>query len=766
MARLNKILAATTAIIALGATGAHANTISGSTVITTTQYTSESHVDGTATQLGGAGINVSGSAVISVTDHAAIEISGTVATQVSNTVNISSSATVSSGQVSGTIAIMPDSEGAVTINNSGTIINLGTNGYAISGTGAVAGEHITIRNDGTISGSIATGAGDDVFTNSGSINGNIDLGAGANSLSLTGGVISGTVTTAGGADVFTITGGRVVGAINLGGGTDTVNVSGTGFTTSGTISGVETVNVSSTLNIQGNGFSTDLTTMRVASGAAVNVSTNTLFADNASTLLNVSGTLNVAAGKSVSASTVSFANGGVFGVHISDSTSYGYIERDGAGSFTGGSLTVHLGNSYINSGTQFRIVSATGGSAVTATPSLTTSTQGLYTFYVSTTNANNGVSLTIYRAATSSAATNGTNAAIGAVLDNVSSSTNATLSGIHTLLNAQTTTGGVNTVLEKLNPAVDTGAAMAAVDVATQTGGQISTRLASLRGNSVNTGDGMFSNHFWMQGFGNITEQDDKDGRKGYDANTYGASFGLDTDTLIDGATTGAAFSYGKSNVESNNANGAQTDVDNYLVTLYGSRVFDHGVFINALGSVGFGQYETDRNTGLGKAYGDFDGMQYSAKLETGKDFVQDWWTVTPAISAQYTYVDMDSYRETGPGATLNVDSQSFNALDLGAGAQVAYNMPLESGGTLSPRVRAKVIYRAGDDSVETNSRFTAGGAAFNTQGVEADRTSLNLGAGILLTTVGGVDLSADYDADIRDSLTGHTGQLKARWAF
>lgn len=757
MARINNLLVATTAMVAI-ATAASATTISSNQ--TATQYTS--------TSVGG--LNISGATTISTSNNtAAIEISGTTATAVSNTVNISSSATLRSSQVSGTIAIMPGSDGAVTINNSGTIINTATNGYAISTSSAVGG-NITIRNTGTISGSITTSgsaATADTIFNSGTITGNISTGTGVDNVSHTGSTarINGNIELGDGNDHIDIISGAIVsGTITGGLGTDSLRYLNGTYTTLGAISGIESIRVSNSTVTLNHGTSGQVADFTVDRGATVNSNVDQEL--TAAGVLNVSGTFNIAAGKKVSASTVSFANGGVMGVYIDNSSTYGSIVRDGAGTFTGGSLTVHLGNAYIASGTQFRIVSATGGSAVTATPSLTTTTSGLYTFYVSTTGAGNGVSLTVYRNATSTAAQNSTNAGIAGVLDGVSTSTNATFSAIQGQINAQGSIAGVNTVLDKLNPAVDTGAALASVDVATQTGGQISTRLASLRGNSVNTGDGMFSNHFWMQGFGNITEQDDKDGRKGYDANTYGASFGLDTDTLLDGVTTGAAFSYGKSNVQSNNANGAETDVDNYLVTLYGSRVFDQGVFVNALGSVGFGQYDTSRNTGVGNAYGDFDGMQYSAKLETGKDFVQDWWTVTPAISAQYTYVDMDSYRETGPGATLNVDSQSFNALDLGAGAQVAYNVPLESGGTLSPRVRAKVIYRAGDDSVETNSRFTAGGAAFKTQGIEADRTSLNLGAGILLTTVGGVDLSADYDADIRDSLTGHTGQLKARWAF
>lgn len=797
MARLNNLLVATTAMVALAASVASADTIEANG--TTTLYTSNSV----------GGLNISGTSVVSVTGAAAVEISGTVATQVSNTLNISSSATLRSDQVSGTVAIMPDSGGAVTINNSGTIVNTATNGYAISGTSSLGA--ITIRNTGTISGSIDTSSSADVLHNAGTINGNVHLRNGNNQLTQTAGSINGNINMGTGADNILVSGGLINGNINTGDGTDYISVTGAGtringninlgdgddsldiingavisattidggagndtlrylngtYTTFGAINNVENIRVSnSTVNLN-HGTGGHVANLTVDRGATLNVGNNTGHELTSNGTLNVAGTLNIRAGSHISASTVSFANGGVLGIHIDSSSSYGRIERVGTGSFTGGSLTIHLGNNYINNGTQFAIVSATGGTGVTATPSLTTTTHGLYTYSISTTGANEGISLTINRAATASAALNNTNAAIGNVLDNVSSSTNVKLAAIQGLINAQTTTAGVNRVLEKLNPAVDTGAAMAAVDVATQTGGQVSTRLAGLRqGNSMNTGDGMFSNHFWMQGFGNVTEQDDKDGRRGYDANTYGASFGLDTDTLLSGATTGLAFSYGKTNVQSNNTNGAETDVDNYLITLYGSRVYDQGFFINALGSVGFGSYETSRNSGIGNVSGDFDGMQYSAKVEAGRDINADWWTITPAVSAQYTYVDMDSYTETGPGAALRVDSDSFNAIDFGAGVQAAYNIPLESGGTFGPRMRAKVIYRTGDDSMETNSRFVAGGAAFKTQGVKADRTSLNLGAGVLLSTVGGVDLSMDYDADIRNSLTGHTGQLKARWAF
>ena len=85
--------------------------------------------------------------------------------------------------------------------------------------------------------------------------------------------------------------------------------------------------------------------------------------------------------------------------------------------------------------------------------------------------------------------------------------------------------------------------------------------------------------------------------------------------------------------------------------------------------------------------------------------------------------------------------------------------MPVE-GGTLRPVAHAKYIVRAGYSTMETTSRFVAGGGSFDTQGIQADRSSLDLGPGLTFASVHGVDLSLDYDADIRSSLIGHAARM------
>jgi outer membrane autotransporter protein len=328
----------------------------------------------------------------------------------------------------------------------------------------------------------------------------------------------------------------------------------------------------------------------------------------------------------------------------------------------------------------------------------------------------------------------------------------------------------VNNVIESLTPSLDTGAAMASIDFGGAVNTNASTRLAALRGSALSgvaTGDASLQNRFWVKGFGNVTEQDDNKGNRGYDASTAGASFGIDSDAVVDGYTTGVGFSYGNTKVDSNASSNAETDVDSYMASLYGSKVFGDGMFVNGMVNLGYNKYDFERQAlgFAGKTKGDTDGLQGGAKVELGRDYAMGSTLFTPVAGLQYTYLKMDEYTEKGPTAQ-KVDPDALSTVDASLGLQVSHDFALENGATLRPAVRAKYVYRMGDDSLEANSQFVAGGGAFTTQGVEADRSSINLGTGVTLLSAGGLDMGIDYDADIRSNLTGHTGQVKVRWVF
>ncbi len=788
------------------------------------------------------GTFISGTANISTNATPSIIISGTGGT-LSGTLGISASATLSStATTSGTITLSPVNalNGGIVINNSGTILNTALNGVAISVSGSSNPVSATIRNTGTISGSIAAGANqityeatggslvggitttnagssatnaDSVTLTNGTITGDVNLGGGSNTviisgtsaflrgnltggtgadfLTLTNGAISGTVNLGDGVNVVTISNsGLTTGATNaltLGSGNDTVTlesanvsgtmafgtgtdnlyISGTEFTTKGAITGLENLGISNTTNVRNT--IDGLATVGVASGARLNTSESLVLTGALTNL----GTIEVAAGKNVSftAAGSNLANGRfIFGL---TSGTVGTISAtSGALTLTNTSVTIKTNatTGFIASGTT-RLLIDTGGATALTSAALTNSQTAVYRFSLAAAGAND-INLVIGRIATSDLLTDSTGKAVANALDAVGSSSNAELNTLQSLIGNQTTSAGVANIVDSLAPAVDAGLGNAAIGVNVASGNQVSNRLASLRDGTtlsgLNTGDGTYTRNIWVEGFGGTTKQDDKDGAKGYDANNYGMSFGVDTDELVQDATVGAAFTYAMGTVDSNASSNASTDINTYIGTLYGSKTYDNGLFANAQASVGTGTYESERTViGVGKAKGEFDGLQASLKGEVGKDFAMDALTLTPMAGLQYNYLDLDKYTETGAGgANLTVKSKSMSTVDASVGGKATYTLPLENGGTLKPNVHANYVYRMGDDTLATTSNFTGGGASFATTGVKSDRSSVNLGTGLLLTTASGVDLSAEYNADLRSSLTGHTGQLKARWAF
>ncbi len=776
--RTLKLLTASTAFAAAASVG---NAVSDTVTIS---YTTPIQTSNTTAGV----VSIQGGANVIVTAGAAVQISNTShGASTDAGVNIDTGSRIESDHAAGTILLADDTASldTVSIVNSGTIINTATNGTAIrideqneagndiaveitnnrtiSGSVVVGDGGLTyVGNNATQNGSITAGSGaDEVTLNGGSMTGNINLGDGANELNVNGATLTGNYTGGAGADIVTLNNATVTGDLNGGGAADQLIINGSRtFTTGGTISAFETVNFKT--NTVLNHSLSGATTTTVDAGKSVTANA----AANFGALTN-NGTLTIAAGESVDVTT--YAGTGTVGINVgsSNTADVGLLKVNSGVLATGTSVTINVASNagFIANGTSYTI--ATGNNAH-GDVSLTSTANGVYR-YSAADNGNDELVLTINRVSTSSVVEGADNKAAANVLDALGAGAKGELATLQGVIGSQSNAAGVQQVLESLTPSID-GAGVASVNFAVDTGNQVSNRLASVRGNGygVATGDAMSSRHMWAQGFGSTVKQDDKGGARGYDADSTGASIGIDTDTLVDGVTTGIAVTYGKSTVDSNAAGNASTDIDTYAATLYGSRVMDNGVFVNGQLGAGYNKYEMERNiAGVGQTKGDTDGLQASAKLETGKDFAFGGATLTPLASLQYTYLDMDSYTETGAGgASLRVNPDAMSTVDAGVGGEASYAIPLSDGGTLKPSVRAKYVYRMGDDSMATTSQFVGGGTAFDTNGIKADRSSVNLGAGLLLTTVGGTDVSLNYDADIRSSLTGHTGQVKARWAF
>jgi outer membrane autotransporter protein len=278
----------------------------------------------------------------------------------------------------------------------------------------------------------------------------------------------------------------------------------------------------------------------------------------------------------------------------------------------------------------------------------------------------------------------------------------------------------------------------------------------------------------WLQGYGQHGDQSTKDAIAGYKADTWGGAVGVDSTSMISNGVLGVTFNYGRTTADSSDAATTNSDVDNYGFNVYGSLDLGQEYFTNGQLGYAYNKITSDRHNVGGiaglTAHGDTSSDQYMAKLAAGRDFAQDHGlTLTPTVSAAYTHLSTGGYTETGAGGGDNiVQSNTLNVLELGVGVNAAWNLKNSDGSTMKPSVRAGYAYDALGDRVNTTSSFAGDtlGTTYTSEGVSPDRSSFDVGAGIVYATTANWDLSANYDYTYKQNYDSHTGVIRATSHF
>jgi outer membrane autotransporter protein len=86
--------------------------------------------------------------------------------------------------------------------------------------------------------------------------------------------------------------------------------------------------------------------------------------------------------------------------------------------------------------------------------------------------------------------------------------------------------------------------------------------------------------------------------------------------------------------------------------------------------------------------------------------------------------------------------------------------------GSFLSELRAKWLYDLLSDRQQITSTFAGGGTSFVTSGSRPARSSLGLGARIALATRYNIELSLDYDFEIREDFHSHSGYVNVRYSF
>ncbi len=310
----------------------------------------------------------------------------------------------------------------------------------------------------------------------------------------------------------------------------------------------------------------------------------------------------------------------------------------------------------------------------------------------------------------------------------------------------------------------------------------VSTRLAAVRTGraysntglvgrtGIAAGNGVPDDKFWVRGFGQSVEQDERNGVDGYSAQAYGLTLGYDMPVSVD-TRLGLAFGYTDTEVDGDGEGRSVTEIDSYQLTLYAD--YTPGNYYME-GQVGYSYNDSATSSvinfgGLDRTLaGEYETHQYSASFEAGYALpFSNTSRFVPYLGAQYYWVGGQTIELRGAGGLdQDVALNDVNTLLGALGARYEFELVSDIG-TFSPTFHGGMLYDFIGDTSEASSRYVSGGAAYDIEGADVDQMSFNFGTGLTFITDDGLtEWSASYDAELKESYVSHTGIVKASFKF
>ncbi|MGC3968861.1 MAG: autotransporter outer membrane beta-barrel domain-containing protein [Pirellulales bacterium] len=216
-----------------------------------------------------------------------------------------------------------------------------------------------------------------------------------------------------------------------------------------------------------------------------------------------------------------------------------------------------------------------------------------------------------------------------------------------------------------------------------------------------------------------------------------------------------AGYNYSRLNLE---VPAHRVSDDNFTTGHY-FRVENDDYYWLTASSYGFDSYSGRRNIAFGTinrtATSSYGGWQTTQYTEFGMKEVGWPMDIEPFFGMQYVYIRQDGFTETGADSlNMSVNSINVDSFRQLLGARFAYGL-----GSFRPEARAIWLYDyLGTTNVMTSTFTGAGGAGFQTQGVDLGRNWSVLGGGVTWSCTDRLSFAVNYDAMITDNSTFHMG--------
>jgi len=249
----------------------------------------------------------------------------------------------------------------------------------------------------------------------------------------------------------------------------------------------------------------------------------------------------------------------------------------------------------------------------------------------------------------------------------------------------------------------------------------------------------------------------------GFDFLTQGVTAGADY-RLTDQFVLGAAFGYSNFDADfdttDQSAAGQDLDSDTFVGSLFGSYSFTNGPFVDAIASVGWGEYDSTRKIVIVSANpavpsenrtakGDFDALHYGVAANFGWDIPIQAFTVTPLARVEFVRAEIDGFEEDGAdGLNLEFDDHNAESLTTNLGLEATYSISTAFG-VIVPSVRAEYVhdFLIDDDGADVSyAADPTGLSAFEITTEAADQDYGIVGAGAAATFPAGWAAFVDWN--------------------
>ncbi len=269
----------------------------------------------------------------------------------------------------------------------------------------------------------------------------------------------------------------------------------------------------------------------------------------------------------------------------------------------------------------------------------------------------------------------------------------------------------------------------------------------------------------WVNAEGNRAEQNNDGTAAGYTLSSWGATLGagMQVDKQL---TLGLAVTAMYGDLKSDGPDSLDGDMDTtYLSAFarYRSGSWSHSF----IGSVGSMEADYTRHAMHYSNNGDTDGTAIGLMYELGREYaLSEESSISPLFNVSYRHTVVDSYKERGTNAALNVGKQSLDTVTVALGARYAAivgQQMLNCACTFEARALAKCDF--GDTQSDTTVGFVDYATRARIESAERGAMGLELGAGISMP-VGRGSIFADGVVELRSDYTNFNAAVGYKIQF